>query len=76
MGYGMLWRDESGKSLAEKLEFAADYFAEKYGKRPCLCRMDRLADGEASGIKIIADSRIAKSHFLIFAAEETDETSN
>lgn len=37
MDIGMLWFDDSARPLHEKVERAADYYAQKYGRLPTLC---------------------------------------
>jgi hypothetical protein len=37
MDIGMLWFDESERSLKDRVEGAASFYAEKYGVAPTLC---------------------------------------
>lgn len=38
MKYGLLWYDKyEGRTQAERIERAADYYTTEYGKRPTLC---------------------------------------
>jgi hypothetical protein len=37
MQIGMLWLDDSQRSLAEKVQRAATYYQEKYGRVPDFC---------------------------------------
>lgn len=40
---GLLWFDNSDRSLADKIERAAEYFKTKYGERPDLCFVNASA---------------------------------
>lgn len=37
MHTGMLWFDNSKKTLAEKIQGAVEYYVKKYGRNPDLC---------------------------------------
>ncbi len=42
MQIGMLWLDDSQRSLEEKVQRAAAYYQEKYGRVPDFCCVHRL----------------------------------
>lgn len=67
---GLLWYDSDPKTgLAEKIRQAADYYAEKYGKRPNVCLIHpKMINGETSnvdGIEIKASKSVMINHFLV-----------
>jgi hypothetical protein len=37
MHTGMLWFDNSNKTVTEKIQGAVDYYVKKYGRKPDLC---------------------------------------
>jgi hypothetical protein len=70
MKTGMLWFDNSDKSLLEKVEECARHFQEKYGMAPNTCHVnDRQTEDQTeerespSGIRIRASSVVLPNHF-------------
>lgn len=71
MTIGMLWFDNSNKPLREKIELAADYYLQKYGKNPNVCFVSKSEtdlDGPA-GIRVKATRQVLKGHLWIGVEE-------
>ena len=44
MNIGMLWLDDDkSRSIEEKVKLAADYYRQKYGKKPNMCYVNTKA---------------------------------
>ena len=70
MEIGMLWFDDSARTLPEKVKRAAAYYAEKYGRTPTLCLVHpaTLADGKEGrlGDVTLRSSRsVLPNHLLV-----------
>ena len=71
IGIGMLWFDNEPKSsLAEKVNRAAEYYKNKYGKSPNKCYINPKArekkhKGIINGIKIFTSPTILPNHIWI-----------
>jgi hypothetical protein len=51
MEIGMLWFDESDRSLKDRVQEAAGFYAEKYGQSPTLCMVHpSMVNGEGNEI--------------------------
>lgn len=69
MNVGMLWLDDDKKRpLAEKVQRAADYYEEKYGRSPelCLVNIQMLAQEQRVGkIKVQPARTVLRDHFWL-----------
>ena len=69
MNTGMLWLDDDKKrSLEEKVQRAADYYREKYGRMPELCLVNTRTVTEAVRfglIEVRPVSNVLPSHFWL-----------
>ena len=69
MREGMLWYDNSEKSVADKIENAATHFESKYGERPDTCYVNpSMLAYEApavDGIEIRTTNSILPNHFWL-----------
>ncbi len=69
MEIGMLWYDDSPVGLKDRVERAADYYNEKYGRQPNLCfvhpDMLKTEEGKAKGVVIRKGKGIMPGHFWI-----------
>jgi len=69
MNVGMMWLDADGKRpLEEKIERAADYYREKYGRFPNLCFVNTgTIDNEKTIGKILVQpiKTILPNHFWL-----------
>ncbi|MCA9949219.1 MAG: hypothetical protein KDE48_06220 [Anaerolineales bacterium] len=72
MQLGMLWLDTDKKrSLEEKVERAAEYYKDKYGRLPelCLVHANMLSQEKKIGrIKIQPTNAIVHNHFWLGSA--------
>jgi hypothetical protein len=68
MNFGMLWFDNNPASdLAQKVDRAAGYYQQKYGKAPttCLVNPKMLVDGDPKGCSLdIKTNQIVLHHHL------------
>lgn len=69
MNYGMLWFDDDPSTeLPHKIERAAEYYEEKYGKAPNLCYVnpDMISeDTPRSSMLLKTSPTIMRDHFWI-----------
>lgn len=69
MNVGMLWLDDDpNRSLAEKLQRAANYYTNKYGRTPDTCLVNNKALGKemkVGEIRVIPAQNILKHHFWL-----------
>lgn len=69
MEIGMLWYDDSSIGLKDRVQRAADYYNEKYGRQPNLCfvhpDMLKTEEGKAKGVVIRKGKGIMPGHFWI-----------
>jgi hypothetical protein len=73
MDTGMLWFDDSAKPLAEKVQRAAAYYAEKYGRAPTMCLVNPagLNGGERTAGEVqIRPARSVMPHHLWMGVDE------
>ena len=77
MNIGMLWLDDDKKRpLAEKVQRAADYYKEKYGRSPevCLVNFQILADERQIGkIKVQPVRTVLRDHFWLGMQSSPEE---
>lgn len=69
MKTGMLWFDNSSRSIKEKVQEAADYYVAKYGQAPTLCfvnpaTLEGKADG-SNGVEVREAVTVMPDHFWI-----------
>jgi hypothetical protein len=80
MKTGMLWFDDSARSLKIRVQEAADYYSEKYGQPPTLCFVNpsMLSDKiKASNGVVVMESRIVMpGHFWIGVGKAKTEKPN
>ena len=72
---GMLWFDNSPKTdLPAKIDRAAKYYAEKYGKTPNLCfvnpKMVGKSEPEQENIEVKTSEMVLPFHFWLGVAQE------
>lgn len=69
MDIGMLWFDDSARPLQEKVQRAADYYAQKYGRAPTLCLVhpSSLQGGPrlVAGVEIRGARTVMPNHLWI-----------
>jgi hypothetical protein len=75
MEIGMLWFDDSARTLPEKIQRAAAYYAEKYGRSPTLCLVNPAglneAEGDLGGVHVRAARSVMPHHLWIGVDERT-----
>ena len=78
MEIGMLWYDNSPTALIDRVEQAASYYSEKYGRMPNLCfvhpDMLQADEGKVNGIVIRKGKQIMPGHFWIGVDEAEVKT--
>lgn len=76
MQIGMLWLDQSNRSLAERLAPAVEYFQRKYGMTADLCYVhSSMLDCEKAtvgGISVRVSPTVLPNHFWVGRKEEND----
>ena len=69
MKTGMLWFDDSARSLKVRVKEAADYYNEKYGQAPTLCFVnpEMLSDKvkASNGVELKESRTVLPGHFWI-----------
>jgi hypothetical protein len=74
MEIGMLWFDDSARSLPEKIQRAAAYYAEKYGRAPTLCLVNPNgldgAEGDLHGVQVRGARSVMPHHLWIGVDEQ------
>jgi hypothetical protein len=69
MNVGMLWLDTDRKrSLDEKVQRAADYYKDKYGRLPELCLVNSKQISEAKEVgrvKVEGERTVLPDHFWL-----------
>lgn len=77
MKIGMLWFDgDRSVDLSTRIERAAVYYREKYGRMPNLCLLHPKTSGEStprlvSGVKILTNFSVLPDHFWLGIEEQT-----
>jgi hypothetical protein len=75
MKTGMLWFDNSSRSVKEKVQEAAQYYIEKYGQAPTLCFVNPATlAGKAdssNGVEVREAPTVMPDHFWIGVAQKT-----
>ncbi len=74
MEIGMLWYDDSTRSLDDKVRRAAEFYSEKYGRQPTLCLVNPATwdkpDAKSLGIEVRQARLVLPNHFWIGVDEE------
>jgi hypothetical protein len=74
MEIGMLWFDDSARTLPEKVTRAAAYYAEKYGRQPTLCLVNPAglngSEGQLGGVQVRGARSVMPHHLWIGVDEE------
>ncbi len=74
MDIGMLWFDDSARPLHEKVQRAADYYAQKYGRVPTLCLVHpnslQGAPRLVAGVEIRGARTVMPNHLWIGVEEK------
>ncbi|HLB64036.1 MAG TPA: hypothetical protein VJJ46_04290 [Anaerolineales bacterium] len=74
MEIGMLWFDDSARTLPEKVKRAAAYYAEKYGRTPTLCLVNPAglngSEGDLGGVQVRAARSVMPHHLWIGVDEQ------
>jgi hypothetical protein len=80
METGMLWFDDSSRSLQEKVTSAAAYYAEKYEESPNLCAVHptMLPDGDmkVENIEVRGATAVMPHHFWLGVDREVQAHAN
>ena len=80
MNIGMLWFDaDPNNSLPRRVERAASYYQEKYGRQPNTCVLHPVTLGEVDpgsipAIKIETSLKILPEHFWVGCADKKAAT--
>lgn len=75
MREGMLWFDNNhSRNLTQKIERAAIYYQERFGKRPTLCfvhpSMILNGPSTAEGIEVRTTNSVIENHFWLGEASK------
>ena len=74
MEVGMLWFDDSGRPLHEKVDRAVDYYQEKYGEKPTLCLVNPatlVKHGTHNGsMEVRGAAMVMPDHFWVGIGED------
>lgn len=69
MEIGMLWYDNGTSKIKERVQRAAEYYTDKYGRKPNLCLVNpAMIKGEASkvnGVQVRTAEAVMPDHFWI-----------
>lgn len=69
MEIGMLWYDNGSNKLKERVQRAAEYYTDKYGRKPNLCLVNpEMIKGETSkvnGVQVRTAAAVMPNHFWI-----------
>lgn len=79
MDIGMLWFDDSSRSLKEKVQRAVDFYTQKYGRVPTLCLVNPAglngAEREATPVPIRGARSVMPHHLWIGVDEQAGRKS-
>ena len=80
MKTGMLWFDDSTRSLKIKVKEAADYYNEKYGQAPTLCFVNPTMLSEkvkgSNGVELKKSRTVMPGHFWLGVGKVKTEKVN
>ncbi len=76
MDIGMLWYDDSSRSLKEKVQRAVEFYTQKYGRSPTLCLVNPAGlnggERENTAVPIRAARSVMPNHLWIGVDEEAE----
>ena len=73
MDIGMLWFDDSTRSVDEKVKRAVAFYSEKYGREPTLCMVNPTtteSEGIMAGVQVRPARSVLPHHFLVGIEDE------
>jgi hypothetical protein len=74
MRVGMLWFDDSNRSLPEKVTRAGNFYRDKFGRSPNLCLVNpescEIKEGVIAGIELRQARMVLPGHLWIGVDEE------
>lgn len=74
MRVGMLWFDDSNRTLPEKVERAGSFYREKFGRSPNLCLVNPescdIKEGVFAGVELRQARMVLPGHLWIGVDEE------
>src|SRR3990172_3675497 len=73
MDIGMLWLDDSTRSVDEKVKRAVAFYTEKYGRQPTLCMVNPTtteSEGTMAGVQVRPARSVLPHHFLVGLEDE------
>ena len=77
MDIGMLWFDDSSRTLKEKVERAVSFYAEKYGQAPTLCLINPAGlngkEGEVKGVTIRPARSVMPHHLWVGVDDQIEK---
>ena len=80
MKIGMLWFDDSARSLKVRVQEAADYYSEKYGQAPTLCFVNpSMLSGKvkaSNGVEVMESRTVMPGHFWLGVGKVETEKPN
>ncbi len=80
MKIGMLWFDDSARSLKVRVQEAVEYYIEKYGQAPTLCFVNpsMLSDEvkPSNGVELLESRTVIPGHFWLGVGKVKSEKSN
>ncbi len=78
MDIGMLWYDDSSRSLKEKVQRAVEFYTQKYGRTPTLCLINPASlnggERESTPVPIRAARSVMPNHLWIGVDEEVERS--
>jgi hypothetical protein len=80
MNTGMLWFDDSSRSLKVRVKEAVEYYSEKYGEAPTLCFVNPSMVSEkvkaSNGVEVKETRIVMPGHFWLGVSEEETQKTN
>ena len=80
MKTGMLWFDNSSRSIKEKVKDAAEYYVEKYGQTPTLGFVNPATlagkTDRSNGVEVREAPTVMPDHFWIGVSQKSRVKSN
>jgi hypothetical protein len=74
MEIGMLWFDNSSRSLGDKVSRAVAYYTQKYGRAPTMCLVNPATldggEGTVAGVQLRQARSVLPDHFWIGVDEK------
>jgi hypothetical protein len=77
MNVGMMWFDgDNRNSLVTRIDRAASYYQEKYGRQPTVCFVNPTTAGEEppsmEGLRLQTSASVLPDHFWLGVGQEPD----